>query len=50
MRKNSGRAEHSLAAFKPQTHQHENTEGVIIVSIGKKNLIWVHHKNDESNY
>ena len=29
MRKNSGRAEHSLAAFKPQTPQHENTEGVI---------------------
>ena len=29
MRKNSGRAEHSLAAFRPQTPQHENTEGVI---------------------
>ena len=34
MRKNSSRAEHSLAAFKPQTPQHQNTEGVIYIRGG----------------
>ena len=34
MRKNSGRAEHSLPAIKPQTPQHQNTEGVIYIRGG----------------
>ena len=43
MGENSGRAEHSLAAFKAQTPQHENTEGVIIQISSNKDCPYENH-------